>query len=214
MLITRAAARRSHSSYNALNGVPTCASPWLLDAVARTELGFDGYVTSDCDADNDVYFNHHYTSTPEESVAAILRAGTDVDCGGFIGKYAASALNKSVITTEDIDARLRKLMRVRMRLGHFDPPGALQQIARTEICSTVRGRAVFGPSCSAYSQATAAYLWLSDSLRVLPVAVRPGPRGRRHSASCSAPQERRFDAPALHGVAGGGHRPQREPEPL
>jgi hypothetical protein len=34
---------------------------------------FDGYVTSDCDADSDVYYSHHYTATPEESVADVLR---------------------------------------------------------------------------------------------------------------------------------------------
>ena len=80
-------------SYNAVNGIPMCANEMLLTDVLRTEWGFDGYVTSDCDADNDVFFNHHYTKTPEESVAKILHAGTDVDCGGFIGKYAQSALS-------------------------------------------------------------------------------------------------------------------------
>ena len=34
-------------SYNALNGVPTCASRWLLTDVARGAWGFDGYVVSD-----------------------------------------------------------------------------------------------------------------------------------------------------------------------
>jgi beta-glucosidase-like glycosyl hydrolase len=34
-------------SYNALNGVPTCADPWLLQTVARDAWEFDGYVTSD-----------------------------------------------------------------------------------------------------------------------------------------------------------------------
>ena len=38
-------------SYNAVNGVPSCANDWLLDTGARKEWGFDGYVTSDCDAD-------------------------------------------------------------------------------------------------------------------------------------------------------------------
>ena len=66
-------------SYNSVNGVPSCASPLFLDKYARGEWGFQGYVTSDCDADGDVFNSHHYTSTPEESVRDILRAGTDVD---------------------------------------------------------------------------------------------------------------------------------------
>merc|ERR1719361_1240101 len=72
-------------SYNAVNGVPSCASPWLLQTMARDAWKFDGYVTSDCDADKDVYFSHHYTKTPEEAVREVLRAGTDIDCGSFIG---------------------------------------------------------------------------------------------------------------------------------
>ncbi len=80
-------------------------------------------MTSDCDADSDVFYSHHYTATPEEAVRVILRAGTDVDCGGFVQKFAGSALNKSLITVEDIDTRLKYLFRIRMRLGHFDPVG-------------------------------------------------------------------------------------------
>jgi beta-glucosidase-like glycosyl hydrolase len=34
-------------SYNAINGKPTCADPWLLQDVARDAWGFDGYITSD-----------------------------------------------------------------------------------------------------------------------------------------------------------------------
>lgn len=46
-----------------------------------------------------------------------------------------SALNQSLITEADIDQRLSYLFRIRMRLGHFDPPGPLQQIPTTDICS-------------------------------------------------------------------------------
>ena len=31
-------------SYNSINGVPSCANPWLLDEVARQDWGFDGCV--------------------------------------------------------------------------------------------------------------------------------------------------------------------------
>jgi hypothetical protein len=58
-------------------------------------------------------------------------AGTDSDCGGFVGKYAQSALNKSYITMADIDTRLKMLFRVRMRLGHFDPAGPLYGTLRS-----------------------------------------------------------------------------------
>ncbi len=65
----------------------------------------------------------------------MLRAGTDVDCGGFVSAHAQSALDKGTITEADMDTRLKMLFRVRMRLGHFDPVGPLQSIPTTDICS-------------------------------------------------------------------------------
>ena len=42
-------------SYNAVNGVPSCANDWLLNTVARDAWEFDGAIVSDCDADRDVF---------------------------------------------------------------------------------------------------------------------------------------------------------------
>ena len=47
-------------SYNALNGVPTCASDWLLKDVLRDKMDFNGYVVTDCGALGDVVHGHHY----------------------------------------------------------------------------------------------------------------------------------------------------------
>ncbi|CAE7266592.1 BXL3 [Symbiodinium sp. CCMP2456] len=122
-------------SYNAVNGVPSCANDWLLQTIARDNWGFDGYITSDCDADDDVFSKHHYTKTAEEAVKAVLHAGTDIDCVSFVPQHAQSALDKKLISEEDIDARLKMLFRVRMRLSHFDPTGPLNSISASEICS-------------------------------------------------------------------------------
>jgi beta-glucosidase-like glycosyl hydrolase len=123
-------------SYNSINGVPSCASPWLLDEVARKDWGFDGYITSDCDADSDVYREHHYMNwTAEQTVAGVLKAGTDVDCTSFVGQHGQSAYDQGLIDEELIDERLAKLFRVRMRLGHFDPPGPLQEFPMSDVCS-------------------------------------------------------------------------------
>ena len=65
----------------------------------------------------------------------VLRAGTDVDCGGFVSKYAPSALAKGLITEADIITRLSVLFKIRMRLGHFDPEGPLQRIPKSVVCT-------------------------------------------------------------------------------
>jgi pre-mRNA-splicing factor SYF2/beta-D-xylosidase 4 len=122
-------------SYNSINGVPSCANSWLLDEVARGDWGFDGYITSDCDADADVFNKHHYYATAEETVAGVLKAGTDVDCTSFVGQHGQSAFDKGLIDEALIDKRLANLFKVRVRLGHFDPPSPLASFPMADVCS-------------------------------------------------------------------------------
>ena len=67
------------------------------------------YITADCDADGDAHIRPY---TPEQTVAQVLHAGTDNDCGTFVLQHAMSALNQSLLTVADIDERLRMLFRV------------------------------------------------------------------------------------------------------
>jgi Glycosyl hydrolase family 3 N terminal domain len=65
-------------SYNAVNGVPSCADNYLLQTILREYWGWtaeDQWVTSDCDAVQNIYSPHNYTDTPEQAVADALNAG-------------------------------------------------------------------------------------------------------------------------------------------
>lgn len=122
-------------SYNAVNGVPSCANDWLLKDTARGEWGFDGYITSDCDAVGDAAMRTRYP-VPEQAVAASIKAGTDNDCGSSYSHHLGAALNMSLITEANLDERLMMLWRVRLRLGHFDPIGPLDMLRPAGIvCS-------------------------------------------------------------------------------
>jgi xylan 1,4-beta-xylosidase len=99
-----------------------------------------GYITSDCDADAFVYSQHHYKNhTPEQVVADVLHAGTDVDCNefgpSFVAAHAGTALGNGTISLADVEARLLMQFKVRLRLGHFDPLSPLDAIDEREICS-------------------------------------------------------------------------------
>ena len=48
--VTEGKASSLMCSYNAINGVPSCASKYLLTDLARNAWGFQGYITSDCAA--------------------------------------------------------------------------------------------------------------------------------------------------------------------
>jgi beta-glucosidase-like glycosyl hydrolase len=51
-------------SYNAVNGVPSCANSEFLNGVLRDQYGFDGMVVSDCGAIDHI----HSQFKPGESV--------------------------------------------------------------------------------------------------------------------------------------------------
>jgi len=65
---------------------------------------------------------HNYTSTSEDTVAAALHAGVDIDCGNFYQTKAKSALANHTIVEADIDLALIRAFNVLIRLGYFDPP--------------------------------------------------------------------------------------------
>ncbi len=65
---------------------------------------------------------HNYTLTPEDTVAAALHAGVDVDCGNFYAVHAKDALNNKTIVEADIDLALVRGFIVLIRLGYFDSP--------------------------------------------------------------------------------------------
>ena len=109
-------------AYNAVNGVPSCASPFLLQKTLREEWGFHGYVTSDCGAVADIATGHHYTPDIEHASALAVKAGTDTTCGN---EYVTlvKAVQQGLISEKEIDRAVKRLFTARMRLGMFDPPG-------------------------------------------------------------------------------------------
>ncbi|KAI1504934.1 glycoside hydrolase family 3 protein [Biscogniauxia marginata] len=112
-------------SYNAVNGVPTCADPWLLQNVLRELYGFaseDRYVTADCDALGNVWTDHHYGSSAAGAAAASLNAGTDLDCGQFWPQNLPSAYNSRLFNDTVLDRSLIRRYASMVRLGWFDPP--------------------------------------------------------------------------------------------
>ncbi|PON74806.1 Glycoside hydrolase [Parasponia andersonii] len=124
-------------SYNRVNGIPTCADSDLLKGVVRGQWGLDGYIVSDCDS-VEVYYNAiHYTSTPEDAVALALKAGLNMNCGDYLGKYTANAVNLS-LEESVVDQALVYNYIVLLRLGFFDGnPKSLPfgNLGPSDVCS-------------------------------------------------------------------------------
>ncbi|KAL6066428.1 Beta-xylosidase/alpha-L-arabinofuranosidase 2, variant 3 [Balamuthia mandrillaris] len=106
-------------SYNAVNGVPSCADNFLLEELARQQWNFNGYVVSDCGAVQSILDAHHYTNNTIDTCGVAIKAGTDLDCGDFYSSCSA-AVNKT-ISMQNIDTAVGRLFSHRIQLGQFDP---------------------------------------------------------------------------------------------
>lgn len=104
-------------AYNLVNGEPACASPSLMGKLR--EWGFDGYFTSDCWAIRDFHTTHCITATAPQSAALALKAGCDLNCGNTY-LHILAALEKGLVTAEDIRRACVHVLRTRIRLGQLD----------------------------------------------------------------------------------------------
>jgi beta-glucosidase len=112
-------------AYNSLQGVPCCASSFLLTGVLRRQWGFDGYVVSDCGAIHNIWGReeHHYVKTSEEAAAAAVKAGCNLCCGGDYNPLVR-AVEKGLLVEKEVDQALYYTLGTRFKLGLFDPPQA------------------------------------------------------------------------------------------
>ncbi|MEN8202278.1 MAG: glycoside hydrolase family 3 C-terminal domain-containing protein [Bacteroidota bacterium] len=107
-------------AYNRYMGEPCCGSLPLQEELLRGELGFEGYIVSDCGAISDFHSGHNVVNTPEKASAMGVRAGTDLNCGS---QYPAlvKAVEQELIQESEVDVVVKRLMLARMKLGMFDP---------------------------------------------------------------------------------------------
>jgi beta-glucosidase len=109
------------SSYNALNGMPNAENRFLLTDILRMAWKFDGFVVPDSGAVTYLVTTHKVFATIEEAAARTILAGSDLDNADYPA-VLPRAVAKGLLSEKDIDQSLRRVLKVRFRLGEFDPP--------------------------------------------------------------------------------------------
>ena len=108
-------------AYNALFSQPCCASNLLMMDILYDQWKFDGYVTSDCGGIYDFFrFHKTHADAAEASADAVIH-GTDCECGSGAYRALIDAVKKGMITEDKIDISVKRLFKIRFRLGMFDP---------------------------------------------------------------------------------------------
>lgn len=116
---------KTHSlmcSYNAVNGVPSCANSYFLQTIFRDLWGFveDGYISSDCGAAYNVFNPHMYAANASGAAADSIRAGTDIDCGSDYQWHLNTSFADGHVSRDTIERGVIRLYSSLARLGYFD----------------------------------------------------------------------------------------------
>jgi beta-glucosidase len=110
------------TAFNEYDGVPATGNAFLLNSILREEWGFEGFVVTD------------YTSIPEmvthgaaagnaDAVLMALEANVDMDMQGVVYlNELPTLLDEGRISEEQIDRAVRRILRMKYRLGLFDDP--------------------------------------------------------------------------------------------
>ncbi|KFY65554.1 hypothetical protein V496_02497 [Pseudogymnoascus sp. VKM F-4515 (FW-2607)] len=129
-------------SYNAVGGIPTCASEYLLEDVLRKHWNFNAdynYVVSDCGAVADIFNGHKFTDSEEAAASVALNAGTDLDCGSSFVKLNDS-IGAGQTTVKALDRALTRLYLALFTVGFFDG-GKYSNLGFSDV-STPRARSL------------------------------------------------------------------------
>lgn len=123
------------SAFNDLNGVPTSANPFTLTKILRDEWKFDGFVVSDYESVREL-LNHGVPAGEAEAALMALTAGVEMEMvSRLYNKHVPNLIKEGRLSQSTLDEAVRRILRIKFRLGLFDKPYADETRERNEILS-------------------------------------------------------------------------------
>lgn len=151
------------SAFNDLNGVPTSANPFTLTEVLRHEWKFDGFVVSDYTAVKEL-INHGTAADDAQAARLAMDAGVDMEMvSRLFNENSPELLKQGQLTQATIDEAVRRILRIKFRLGLFDRPYIEEALERNAFL-TAESRA------TARQIAGRSIVLLKNERNVLPLA--------------------------------------------
>ncbi|HEV8569723.1 MAG TPA: glycoside hydrolase family 3 N-terminal domain-containing protein [Actinoplanes sp.] len=121
--VAREGVRTFMLGYQSMDGVPITANRWLLNDVLKQEWGFTGTLVTDWDNVGRMVWEQRVCADITQAAALAVRAGNDLVMttpGFFEGAQAAVA--KGLLAEAEIDAAVRRILRLKFELGLFENP--------------------------------------------------------------------------------------------
>ncbi len=125
-------------AFTDLAGIPLTAHKALLRDTLRGELGFDGVIVSDYNAIREL-ISHGIAADIVEAAVLALHAGVDIDMmAGAYREGLPVALERGLVSMDEIDESVRRVLRLKERLGLFADP--YRRGSSAEAAATVAAR--------------------------------------------------------------------------
>jgi len=128
-------------AFTDLNGVPMTAHIPLLRDYLRGELGFEGVLVSDYNAIGEL-IKHGVAADLVEAATLSLKAGVDIDMMANAYRNGLPiALERGLVTMDEIDTCVRRVLRLKEKLGLFEDP--YRRGAKPEAAAAITARRQF-----------------------------------------------------------------------
>jgi beta-glucosidase len=152
-------------AFTDLAAVPMTANVAMLRGWLRQKLGFNGVIISDYNAIAELI--HHGIAADKAAAAALaLQAGVDIDMMADAYRHGLPiALERGLVTLEDIDTSVRRVLQLKEHLGLFDDP--YRRGARVESAGELQQRRQLAREVGARS-----IVMLKNSSSTLPLSER------------------------------------------
>ncbi|MBM7843215.1 glycoside hydrolase family 3 N-terminal domain-containing protein [Herpetosiphon giganteus] len=112
------------SAFNDLNGVPTSGNEFTLRQILKGEWAYDGMVVSDWASIVEM-IAHGYAADARDAALKGVQAGVDMEMASTsYAEYLAELVESSTLSLDLIDDAVRRVLRIKFRLGLFNQPYA------------------------------------------------------------------------------------------
>jgi beta-glucosidase len=123
--VVRAGCHTVMLGYQSIDGVPITANQWLLDDVLRHEWGFAGTLVTDWDNVGRMVWDQQVCADHVEAAAVAINSGNDlIMATPAFFEAAQAAVVRGLIGEKQIDAAVRRVLRLKVMFGLFEEPRA------------------------------------------------------------------------------------------
>jgi len=109
------------AAFSDVAGVPSTANHYTLTETLKNKWGFDGFTVSDWNGVIEMV-NHGIAGTEKEAAEKTINAGTDVEMRSNTYLQLVQSVKEGKVNIKTIDESVRRLLRIKFRLGLFENP--------------------------------------------------------------------------------------------